>query len=92
MRKVIAFYTGPYAGTDACGAFLVPANLDEAGVIDWIVDWAWNEHEQWVEYDENEDGIEDEGPSFWFEDYDAEKHDMLRMGGGSFEEDFERMI
>ena len=51
MRKVIAFYTGPYAGTDACGAFLVPANLDEAGVIDWIVDWAWNEHEQWVEYD-----------------------------------------
>lgn len=88
MRKIIAFYSGPYAGTDACSAFLVPASLSEGGVIDWIADWAWNEHEQWVEYNEDEDYIEDEGPDYWFEDYEAEKHDMHRAGGGSFEEDF----
>ena len=48
-----------------------------------------NDVEDSDEYDEYDDSVcmLDEVESCW-EDYDAEKHDMLRSGGGSFEEDF----
>lgn len=87
MRKIIAFYEGPYVGTSSNSAFLVPADLDDNGILDWILDWAWDEHERWAE-PEDEDGLEDCGPDVHWEDYDAEKHDKYRAGGGSFEDDF----
>jgi hypothetical protein len=87
MRKIIAFYSGPFVGTDSNCAFLVPENLTDAQIYDWIAGWAWEEHEHWIQ--EEDDDLEDEGPDFYWEDYAPEEHDMLRGGGGSFEKDFE---
>jgi hypothetical protein len=52
--------------------------------MDVAADRAW---ETW-EPDTDEDGIEDEGPDYWIEEYNPDEHDMLRAGGGSFEDDF----
>lgn len=41
MRKIIGFYSGPYDGTDANCAFLVPKEYTDDQIIDWIADWAW---------------------------------------------------
>lgn len=87
MRKVIGFYEGPFVGTSASCAFLVPTHLSEEQVLDCIAGWAYEEHDNWVDEAE-EQGLFDDGPDYWFEDYDSEKHDMLRAGGGSFEDDF----
>lgn len=89
MRKIIGFYNGPFCGTDATQAFVVPATYTDAQILDHILDWAYQEHEQWVDQAE-EDGIEDEGPDFYFEDYDPDKHDMLRAGGYGWDDVFER--
>lgn len=32
------------------------------------------------------------GWDFWVEEYDPEKHDMLRSRGGSFKDEFSRMM
>lgn len=86
MRKIIAFYSGPFAGTDSCAAFVVDNRLTDDQIVRWLEPWAWDEHDQWA--DEDSDEFEEEGPDYHFEDYNPEKHDMLRVGGGSFEDDF----
>lgn len=47
-------------------------------------------------YDSEEDDvwdryISDSEMGYYWEEYNGEEHDGIRMGGGSFEEDFERL-
>ena len=90
MRKIIGFYNGPFCGTDSCTPLLVSDEATEDQISDMLLDWAYDEHENWVEYDDEGNCLEYAGPDFHWEEYDPEKHDGLRVGGGSFEEDFER--
>ena len=34
--------------------------------------------------EEEDDGFDEEDPNYWIEEYDPEKHDMLKAGGGSW--------
>lgn len=86
MRKIIVFTAGPYVGTDAYIATVVPTSWTDAQIVEEFLDWAWENWEQWVN-DFDEEGLEDNGPDVWFEDYDPKKHEDARCGG-SFEEDF----
>jgi len=51
-----------------------------------------NDRYEWPSEEEQEEsGIETEGPDVMLEEYDPEKHDMLKAGGGSFADEFERL-
>ena len=77
MRKLIGFYNGAVSGTDATEAFVVPYTDTNEMIYDHISDWAYDQHEQWVDGNGIDD---DEGPDFHFEDYDPETHDSLKSG------------
>jgi hypothetical protein len=49
---------------------------------------AWDRYEEMSEEEQEEDGVEDEGPYVIIEEYDPEIHDGERAGGGSFEDEF----
>lgn len=59
--------------------------------IEYEVEYAAMLHAESYEEGETEDEIEQyyEGVSGHFEDYNSEKHDGLKPGGGSFADDFE---
>ena len=90
MRKIIAFYEGYVSGTDACHAFVFPDDYTDNQISDDLYNWACYIHDSWNF--EDEDSFYDEGPQYYFEDYDPVKHDCQRAGGGSFEKDFEREL
>lgn len=51
-----------------------------------------NDRYEWPsEEEEEESGLETEWPDTVVEEYDPTKHDMLKAGGGSFEDDFIQM-
>lgn len=90
IKVVILGNWASCVGTDYCDALGTYPSLEDA----WgdAKDYAWN---RW-EPDEPEDGedynvLDDEGPDYSIEEYDPEKHDMLKAGGGSFEDEFRRM-
>lgn len=74
-------------GTDYCHALGIYETLEDAAGD--AEDYAWGVWEP-QGYDED-DGFEEEGPEYWVEEYNPKKHDMLRVGGGSFKQDFESM-
>lgn len=97
MRKIILQGSGKYVGMDFAEALLVPDDT----TIELLNEYAWEASVATAEiygyylvhdYSEDEDASECEVTvddlSAWWEDYDPEKHDMLRAGGGSFEGDF----
>lgn len=86
IKVIIRGHWANYVGTDYCYALGIYNSLDEA--MPDAETMAWESYEP----DEDDSGIEDEGPDFWVEEYDPEKHDMLRGGGGSFEDEFSRMM
>ena len=74
-------------GSDYCDALGINDSVEEANDDGYAYACdRWEGPE-----DEEESGIEDEGPDFYLEEYDPAKHDMLRAGGGSFADEFERM-
>lgn len=85
IKVIIQGNWAPYVGTHYCEALGIYPSLDAARHD--ADNRAW---ETWEGQDEEESGIEDGGPDYWTEEYDPEKHDMLR-GGGTFEDDFSRM-
>ncbi len=96
MKRYIAIYQGPTVGigaVEALGTFESFAKAEEAlrGFFD---DWHSNWEPEPDDFDDEQD-YHDAVADFWsdidcyVEEYDPEKHDMLRAGGGSFEEDFE---
>jgi hypothetical protein len=85
MRVIIQGNWAPYVGTDYCDALGIYDSLEAAETDAHCYAW-----ERW-EAPEEESGLEDEGPDYWVEEYDPYKHDMLRVGGNSFAEEFEAM-
>lgn len=55
--------------------------------------YAWEQYEEPSEEEQEEDGIEDEGPDVIVEEYKPgeDGHDSEREGGGSFEDEFLQM-
>ena len=53
-------------------------------------DYAWDFWEP-QEVENEEDGLDYDGPDYFIEEYVPSKHDCFRTGGGSFEEEFARM-
>lgn len=86
VKVIILGNWAPYVGTDYCEALGIYPSLDAARLDAETRAW-----ETWEGEEDEESGLEDEGPDFWIEEYDPEKHDMLKVGGGTFEDDFSRM-
>lgn len=102
MRKVILRGYAKTVGTD-----FAEAAIFEEGTPDSVIDdAAWqaaiaNAEMYGYDYtgddcileDENYDRyITDSELGYYWEDYNGEDHDGHRCGGGSFEEDFERLM
>jgi hypothetical protein len=102
MRKIILRGYAKTVGTDFAEAAGFPegtpdsvldnacwqAAIDNAQMYgyDYVSDY-------WGEYDEDDDSlISEDDLGYYWEEYDPEIHDGHRMGGGSFEEDFERLM
>jgi hypothetical protein len=82
-RYVMKSNWDPYIGSDYVEA-LESDNLKDAE----------EEAEQKIAWDSwegsDDDDYEDEGPDWIVEEYDPERHDMYKSGGGSFEDQFKR--
>lgn len=81
-RYVMKSYYGPYVGQDYMEA-LESDNLRDAEEEAEQIAW-----DNWESPEETD--IEDEGPDWIVKEYDPEKHDMYKSGGGSFEDQFKR--
>lgn len=67
------------------------ASIDNASMYGWdFVDSYWEPESEDPEeqYEEWLSVCTDDELGYTWEEYDSEKHDMLRIGGGSFEDDF----
>ncbi len=89
--KVIARYCGYYAGTSETIALGHYDSLEDAE--ECALDWAFGVHQSFAQTDEDceEESYYMQSLDYVVEEYNPEKHDMLRSGGGSFEDDFERL-
>jgi hypothetical protein len=92
MRKLIVFANTGYAGEELVDAFVVDHSTTETEIREIAWGIAVDNAESYGHYigDEDEEGdvYESDMVDAYWEDYDPEKHDDLRSGGGSFEEDF----
>ncbi len=90
MKHYIGFYHGYFVGTDSVEYLGQFENLAGAEAV--VHNHFQELHEMWLERDredgDNDDFIAEEGPDCHVEEYDPEKHDGLRAGGGSFADDF----
>ena len=86
--KVVVKYCGYYAGTSAWSALGDYDSLEETQ--DDAYAWACDQHSQWEqdEADCEEDSYFWQSVDYEIFEYDPEKHDMNRAGGGSFADDF----
>jgi hypothetical protein len=106
MRKMIVHLSVGFAGMDAYEALLVEDDATEDEIAQEAWHMALDHAERYGYYptdDYSEDG-EDEDDGGWdrdhyshniegcAEDYDPDRHDMKRAGGGSFELDFAGMM
>jgi hypothetical protein len=97
-RYIVTLETG-YAGMDAHEALLMPDDHTEEKLQDIIwgmaVDHASGygvEVEDSDSFDPEDNEYSGENVAGFAELYDPKKHDGLRSGGGSFEEDFEAQM
>jgi hypothetical protein len=100
MRKVILMGAAKTVGTD----FAEAAVFEDGASDDTITEAAWqasidNAQMYGYEYSTNESEeddydsvIYDHELDYYWEDYNPDKHDDLRCGGGSFEEEFNYLI
>jgi hypothetical protein len=99
MRKIIGFFSNSKAvGMDGVEAFLFADNTSDDDIFKEVYHASCEWVENWFTLvDECSDDEDDDKTIFpeeveaWWEDYDPEKHDCLKAGGGSFTEDFERL-
>lgn len=102
MRKIIITGSAATVGTDFARAYLVQDDAPETELEELALEAALNNAESFGqylypdEYTEDDEDLECYYDASDFEgtwsDYDPEIHDELRVGGGSFEEDFEWMM
>lgn len=91
MRVIIKGNSARYVETDYCDALGIFDDVESKDCQEAANDYAWNNWED-DEEDYDEDGeYVGEDPDYYVEEYDPEKHDMHRSGGGSFADEFERM-
>lgn len=83
MIVIIKSNWAPYCGTDYCDVLGNYDSLENAEKDASEYAWYW-----WESDHDDDSGFEDEGPDWTIEEYNPEEHDMLRSGGGSFEDDF----
>lgn len=96
MRKLIAHLITGYAGSDARVAVTFDDDTPERVISDELYDMAVQHAEAYgiYPYPDEDLGEDDDENDYtdnieaYYEVYDPEKHDMLRAGGGSFENDF----
>lgn len=83
---------GGVTGTDSADFYLVPVGTSQEDLDNFAwqkaVDWAesfgiYPESDKPEDYDDEEDHGDEYSDNIegWFEDYDADKHDGLRVGG-----------
>lgn len=101
MRKMIVHLSVGFAGMDACEALLVEddATDDEIQQEAWYMAVDHAERYGYYPADDYEDEDDDWGSDKYSNnieghavDYNPALHDMKRSGGGSFEQDFQRMM
>ena len=102
MRKLIVHMSTGYAGMDAHEALPVSddATEDEIAEEAWLMAVQYAESYGIYPYEEyaDEEDFDADSDSYshnidaWTEDYDPRKHDGLRSGGGSFEDDFRKLM
>lgn len=103
MKKIIGFLNVGMTGCDVAEAFvfddetpdfLIDRIIHEAG-IEWASSYRDIEFEDVEESEDYVEGCDFEYAenieSYW-EVYNGEDHDDRRTGGGSFEEDFARLV
>lgn len=102
MRKIIGFLNVGMAGCDVAEAFVfedetpdffIDRTIHEAG-LDWASSFRnieFDDVEETDEYCEGSDFEYAENIESYWEEYKPE-HDDQRTGGGSFEDDFARMM
>lgn len=100
MRKLIAHLETGFAGSKAHVAVTFDDDTSENEINEIVYGMALDHAESYGYYpypDDDEDFDEDldeeyegytQGIEGYYEEYDPKKHDMLRAGGGSFENDF----
>lgn len=99
MRKIILQGSGKYVGMDFAEALLVPDDTTNSKLDQYAWEASVASAEMYGyylvdDYSEDEDGafleyeVTGDDLGYFWEDYDPEKHDMIRGGGGSFEDDF----
>jgi hypothetical protein len=66
-------------GTDYCHYLGEYDSLEQAQEDGRTAAW-----ETWEPQEDDDSGIEDEGPDYWLEEYNSDVHDMLKAGGGSW--------
>jgi hypothetical protein len=95
-RYIVTLETG-YAGMDAHEALLMPDDHTEDELSQVVWDMAVDHASSYgvevgdsdsFDPDDNDNEYSGENVAGFAELYDPEKHDGLRCGGGSFEEDF----
>jgi hypothetical protein len=91
QRIIIRGSWSDCVGTDYCDALgwypIVEGGAVHPSAWQDAKDYAWD---RWEPQETSEDW-DDEGPDYCVEVYNPDEHDMLRAGGGSFIEDFEKM-
>ena len=87
MRKLIVHLMTGYCGEDAHEALEIGDDYTTQEIDDICWNLAIQNAESYGHGDDGDDEFSERIEYIW-EDYDPEKHDMLRSGGGSFEEDF----
>lgn len=96
MRKIVIQMNAGYAGTDSAEFVLVPNDMTDEELSDYAYQCGLAHAEMYGVYpeaDRPDDFDEEEADSWssysysdniegWWEEYDPEKHDGLRVGGG----------
>lgn len=84
MRKIIVKLSTGNCGETVHDAILVEDDLSNHQIDDWAYEMSRDHYES---YGHDEDDFEFCADYTWW-DYRGAEDDMHRMGGGSFEEDF----
>ena len=91
-KKMVLHLDAGFAGTDAAEFWKIPVNISENDLSNLALERALDHAEMYgiypencrpEDFDEEDDGCDSYSDSIggYFEDYDPEKHDGLRVGG-----------
>lgn len=102
MRKIIFTGYAKTVGTDFAVAQLYTADTPNSALDEdsfqfsldnaQMYGWEYSGDDCILDDEEYDNYVTDSELGYQWEEYDAEKHDMLRIGGGSFEDDFARQL